>query len=164
MQPTHIQDHAKEASLTASFEQTMTKLTEFSRQRAKKNWAKHGDRNSSYFHNDVSKRRRKNRIAVIKDNNNNLLYNPEDIASCFTDYFTNIFTTSSPNLRNEPPVVPAQQEQTDPFVLSVPEKDELLQILKEKCLPWSRWVKCGVLLVGLEVDWRGCHQDCPRLL
>jgi hypothetical protein len=56
MQPVQMQDHAKEVNLTYQYEQTMTKLTEFYRQRAKKHWAHDGDRNSSYFHNTVQLR------------------------------------------------------------------------------------------------------------
>jgi hypothetical protein len=57
-------------------------------------------------------------------------YNLEDIVVCFTDYFSNLFKISSPNLRNEPPIISAH-EQIDPFVQSIPDKEEILQVLKE---------------------------------
>ena len=49
------------------YEENMTKLTEFYRQRAKKHWATHGDKNSRYFHISVLKRRRRNRIVSINN-------------------------------------------------------------------------------------------------
>jgi hypothetical protein len=64
LQPVHMQDHSLEAKLIAQYEETMTKLTDFYRQRAKKHWATQGDRNTSYFHHVVLKRRR--RIVAIK--------------------------------------------------------------------------------------------------
>jgi hypothetical protein len=67
MQPPHLQDHAREASLISQYEDTITKQTEYYRQRAKKHWATQGDRNTSFFHNAVLKRRRRNRITSIKD-------------------------------------------------------------------------------------------------
>lgn len=70
MQPPQVQNHSLEASLICKYEQNMTKLTEYYRQRAKKHWAVNGDRNTTYFHHVVLKRRRKNRIASIKDDNN----------------------------------------------------------------------------------------------
>jgi hypothetical protein len=49
MQPVHLQDHSLQVSLISRYEETMTKLTEFYRQRAKKHWTTQGDRNTSFF-------------------------------------------------------------------------------------------------------------------
>jgi hypothetical protein len=75
----------------------LIKLTEYYRQRAKKHWATQGDRNTSYFHNAVRKRRCRNRIISIKDNFGNNLFDPDDIAKEFVSYFRNIFRSSSTN-------------------------------------------------------------------
>jgi hypothetical protein len=48
--PLDQQDHAKEASLVQRYEQTVTKLNDSYLQRAKKNWAKDGNRNTAFFH------------------------------------------------------------------------------------------------------------------
>jgi hypothetical protein len=58
MRPLQLQDHNLEVSLIAQYEENMTKLTEYYRQRAKKHWATQGDRNTTFFHNAVQKRRR----------------------------------------------------------------------------------------------------------
>jgi hypothetical protein len=52
---------------------------------------------------------------LIKDGSSNLFCNPQDSATCFADYFTNIFTASNPSWSNKPPVLPSQ-EQNEPFV------------------------------------------------
>ena len=84
MQPPQLQDHALEASLISQYEQSITKLTEAYRQRAKKHWSTQGDRNTAYFHNAVQKRRRRNRIASINDTFRNTLIDPNDIANEFS--------------------------------------------------------------------------------
>lgn len=72
----------------------MKKLTEYYTHRAKKHWAINGDRNTTYFHHDVLERRRKNRIASVKDDNNIVQVEQQAIA----DTFINISRTYSPLL------------------------------------------------------------------
>jgi hypothetical protein len=84
-----------EATLIGQYEQTMMKLTEYYRQRAKKHWATQGDRNTSYFHNAVLKRRRRNRIVSIADVHGNHLHDPNDIAAEFVSYFKKYFLLES---------------------------------------------------------------------
>lgn len=96
-QPIQDQDHSLEAKLIAQYEENMTKLTEFYRQRAKKHQAVHGDRNTSYFHNDVLKRRHRNHIVSIKEAHGNNLFDPNDIAHEFVHYFKTIFHCSCSN-------------------------------------------------------------------
>jgi hypothetical protein len=79
MQPVQLQDHNLEVSLIAQYEQNMTKLTEYYRQRAKKHWATQGDRNTAFFHNVVQKRKRINRIVSIRNSHGNDVFDPEDI-------------------------------------------------------------------------------------
>jgi hypothetical protein len=66
-QAVHTHDHSLEAKLIAQYEETMTKLTKCYMQRAKKHWATQGDRNTSFFHHVVLKRKCRNRIVSIKD-------------------------------------------------------------------------------------------------
>jgi hypothetical protein len=103
LQPVHMQDHSLEAKLIGQYEETMTKLTEFYRQRAKKRWATQGDRNTSYFHHAILKRKLRNRIVSINDVNGNNLHGPDDIATEFVNYFRNVFRSSCAN--NERPVL-----------------------------------------------------------
>jgi phage host-nuclease inhibitor protein Gam len=85
------QDHAKEGELMQRYEQTITKLNDSYVQRAKKNWVKDGDRNTAYFHRSIAKRRRRNTIVSIKDEQNVMHFMPDQIAKVFATYFRSIF-------------------------------------------------------------------------
>ena len=128
MQPIQEQDHSLEVKLIAQYEENMTKLTEFYRQRAKKHWATHGDRNTSFFHNAVLKRKRRNRIVSINDTNGNNLFDPEDIAREFVDYFKNIFQSLCPNY--DRPLNTSHPQDEQDFTNSIPDKQEVWEILK----------------------------------
>jgi hypothetical protein len=93
--PLHLQDHNEEATLITRYKQNITKLNDFYVQRAKKNWIKDGDRNTSFFHRTIAKRRRRNTIMSIKDENDLMYFMPDQIANTFVLYFRSIFTSSS---------------------------------------------------------------------
>lgn len=126
--PPHLQDHSMEANLIEQYDRIMTKLTEYYRQRAKRHWATKGYRNTTYFHNSVLKRRRKNRISVIYDHNNCMFQNPDDIASCFINYFSNLFNSCNADLS----ALPLLNHNLDRMVdcPPIPDKEEILQVLK----------------------------------
>jgi hypothetical protein len=71
------QDHTREAELVTRYEQTITKLTESYMQRAKKHWIKDADRNTTFFHRAIAKRRRRNTIVSVKDENDILQFMPK---------------------------------------------------------------------------------------
>jgi hypothetical protein len=130
MQPMQLQDHALEASLVTRYEQSMTKLTDYYTQRAKKQWVKDGDRNTSFFHHAILKRRRRNTIVSVKDENNIIHFMPEQIGNTFVNYFRYIFASSNAN--NGRPYMGSQLPQTsDDFTYSIPDKHELFETLKE---------------------------------
>ena len=56
-------------------------------QRAKVTWAKFGDRNSKFFHNHASQRRRKNLIRQLKDPSGQVFDTKEDIIECLVNYY-----------------------------------------------------------------------------
>lgn len=93
--PFQEQDHNEEEKLLVAYEQTMTRLTEFYKQRAKKHWATKGDKNTKYFHMSVLKRRRRNRIVSTNNSKGQVTLDPEEIAHRFVNYFKNIFSSSS---------------------------------------------------------------------
>jgi hypothetical protein len=90
-------DGSKEAQLVTRYEQTLTKLNDFYVQRAKKNWAKDGDRNIAFFNRAVANRRRQNSIMSIQDLNNITRFMPDRIAHTFVTYFRSIFASSRTN-------------------------------------------------------------------
>jgi hypothetical protein len=81
------QDQALEMYLATRYEQSLTKLTDFYMQRAKKHWIKDGDRNTSFFHHAVVKRKRRNTIVSIKDENNVMHYIPNEISEHLSELF-----------------------------------------------------------------------------
>lgn len=124
------QDHAHEAALIQRYEQGMTKLTEFYTQRAKKQWARDGDRNTHYFHHAVLKRRRRNTIVSIKDEHNVLHFNSNAIANTFVNYFRYIFSSSNAN-NGRPCICTHMPQQQQDYTYSIPDKQEIWQTLKE---------------------------------
>jgi hypothetical protein len=124
-----MQDHSLEVSLISQYEENMTKLTEYCKQRAKKHWATQGDRNTSFFHNIVLKRRRRNRIVSIRDKHGKTLHDPDDIVNEFVTYFQNIFQSScSNNTRPFLGTIPSQEQEG--FINSIPDKQEIWETLK----------------------------------
>jgi hypothetical protein len=130
VRPFHEQDHNEEEKLTLAYEQTMTRLTEYYKQRAKKQWAIHGDKNTRYFHIFVMKRRRKNRIVSINNPKGQITLDPEEIAQCFVNYFKSIFSSSKVNSAIQNHHVIPTGTIKDEFTNSVPDKEEIWSILK----------------------------------
>jgi hypothetical protein len=64
------------------------------KQRVKRRWFQHGDRNMGYFHAWASYRRKTNRIAEIRDDSGQIWSSPRDIGSLLSQYFQQLFSTS----------------------------------------------------------------------
>ncbi|XP_037450975.1 uncharacterized protein LOC119321366 [Triticum dicoccoides] len=125
-----MQDHQLESALIVRYEQNMSKLTDFYRQRAKKNFATKGDRNTNFFHHAVLKRRKKNTIVSIKDENDNIHFNPQAIANTFVSYFRYIF--ASPNVNVGRPFLASRIiSNSHDYTYSIPDKEEILNTLKD---------------------------------
>jgi hypothetical protein len=75
-------------------------------QRAKALWLTHGDRNTKFFHQKASQRRRKNKIETIKDQQNVIQTDREKIEEIFLNHFQTLFTSQNPtNITNITQVV-----------------------------------------------------------
>jgi hypothetical protein len=130
MKPWNNQDHILESTLTTRYEQTMTKLTDFYMQRAKKQWLKDGARNTSFFHRAIVKRKKRNTIASIKDENDVLQCMPDRISNTFVNYFRSIFASSHAN--NGRPLINSQPPSNmDGYTYSIPDNKENFQTLKD---------------------------------
>lgn len=105
-QPIQNQDHTVEASLVNRYEKNLTKLTDYYAQREKKQWIKDGDRNTSYFHKAILKRRKRNTIVSVKDENDVVHYMPKQISNTFVNYFRHIF--ASPTANHDRPYTESQ--------------------------------------------------------
>jgi hypothetical protein len=62
-------------------------------QRSRVNWLQHGDRNTSFFHNFATARRKKNYINKLKNNDGDWLEGTEMLKPLIFDYFSNLFSS-----------------------------------------------------------------------
>jgi hypothetical protein len=62
-------------------------------QRSRVDWLKYGDRNTNYFHNAASARRKKNQINKLIDDNGNHIEGTTYLNPLVSDYFAGLFTT-----------------------------------------------------------------------
>lgn len=69
---------------------------EFWSRKARIQWLKDGDKNTKYFHAVTAKRRKRNRIEVLEDENGNDCRSEEEFSVEIAKYFENLFTTSLP--------------------------------------------------------------------
>jgi ribonuclease HI len=126
--PVQQQDRALEENLVQRYEHNLTKLTDFYAQRAKKAWLKDGDKNTAFFHKAIAKRKRRNTIVSIKDENNAMHYLPHAISNTFVNYFRHLFSSQNVNIGRLPfdslPPLPCHD-----YTYSTPDKQELLQTL-----------------------------------
>jgi hypothetical protein len=150
MKPLAQQDHALEMSLATRYEQSMTKLTDYYMQRAKKQWIKDGDRNTTFFHHAVVKRRRRNTIVSVKDEYNVLQFMPDKISNTFVNYFRSIFASGKANT-GRPFIGTNPPQDTHDCTYSIPDEHEILDT--QKCITRTGWLQCGILHSNMGMDW-----------
>lgn len=64
------------------------------KQKSKADWLRQGDKNTKFFHAKDSSRKRKNKIL---DEEGKLTKEEYDVERMFYNYFTNLFSTTSPS-------------------------------------------------------------------
>lgn len=85
----------RQRHLTQQQHHLLLKDEEFHLQRAKKNWATKGDRNTSFFHQAITKRNRKNRITYLQNPNGTHSTTPQQLADTLLNYFKHIFASDN---------------------------------------------------------------------
>ena len=66
------------------------------RQRSRISWMRDGDRNTRFFHECASQRKRKNEILRLRNQDGNWVANREEMSGLVNHYFHNMFTSSNP--------------------------------------------------------------------
>jgi hypothetical protein len=94
--PPNQQDFSLQQHLTQQHHDLLLKEETYHLQRAKKNWAILGDQNTSFFHQAIVKRNRKNRITHLINPDGTQATSPDQLAASLVHYFQTIFTTQSP--------------------------------------------------------------------
>ncbi|KAL9236083.1 hypothetical protein vseg_010790 [Gypsophila vaccaria] len=84
----------EELEAAAQFDKLSKARTSFLAQKAKTQWVKEGDSNTSYFHCYIKARRRQNRVLEILDMKGVLCITSEQINKAFEDYYVTILGTT----------------------------------------------------------------------
>ena len=90
-----LQDYNLQAHLAHQHEQLLDKDEQFHLQRAKKDWALHGDRNTKFFHQAIVKRTRKDRITFLQNPDGTDSTTRDQIAGTLLNYFHDIFAVNN---------------------------------------------------------------------
>jgi hypothetical protein len=90
-----LQDYTLQDHLARQHQQLIEKDEHFHLQRAKKNWAQLGDRNTKYFHQAIIKRTRKNRITFLQNPDGTESVTHDQLAQTLSNYFYDIFAVQA---------------------------------------------------------------------
>lgn len=66
------------------------------KQRSRVQWLREGDRNTQFFHSRASNRRKQNNILRLKGEDGRWVENEEEVCSLVSRYFSDLFSSSSP--------------------------------------------------------------------
>lgn len=83
-------------TLSKEIEKAVEQEASHWKQRARMTWLKEGDRNTRVFHAQATKRRRKNTISGLFDENGNWHSDEATKAQVISNYFETLFQTTNP--------------------------------------------------------------------
>ncbi|XP_051220216.1 uncharacterized protein [Lolium perenne] len=90
-----------EHMLRYKLERLQDQKNTFWKQRAKANWLKDGDMNTSFFHGCASERKKVNLLKKLKSNDGIWVEGDENLRSFITNYYQNLFTSSAGTRESE---------------------------------------------------------------
>lgn len=64
-------------------------------QKARVEWLKNGDRNTSFFHLSTVIKQWRNKVVAIRDANDSWIFDKELVKAHFVNFFTKLFTEES---------------------------------------------------------------------
>ncbi|CAM8963352.1 unnamed protein product [Rhodiola kirilowii] len=80
-----------EANMTTELDEWLEREELWWRQRSRADWLRQRDRNTAFFHQKASQRRRRNQLDCIKSQTGEVCETQSEIVSVITNYFHNIF-------------------------------------------------------------------------
>lgn len=89
-----ISDDSVRKEAVWSFDRLEEQIDLYWRQRAHVNWLQYGDRNTAYFHNACSARRRRNRIGNLEKEDGGWVMEEEEKKGFIANYFSTLFRSS----------------------------------------------------------------------
>lgn len=92
---------AKEEILKYKLEKLENQKELYWRQHAKAHWLKNGDRNTKFFHEHASERRRMNRIRRLIKEDGSVVEGPGEIRELVTEFYNSIFQSHVGNRYEE---------------------------------------------------------------
>uniref|UniRef100_A0A803QHF5 Reverse transcriptase domain-containing protein n=1 Tax=Cannabis sativa TaxID=3483 RepID=A0A803QHF5_CANSA len=90
-------DATKANDLQRTLDNILIKEEIFRKQRSRVNWLKAGDKNTRYFHNRASTRKRTNFIKSLTLDDDSQITNLNDITSSFVQFYTELFASQGTN-------------------------------------------------------------------
>jgi hypothetical protein len=73
----------------------------FWQQRARANWLKNGDRNTSFFHARASERKRVNKIKNLKRDGGGVVEREEEIGPFITNFYKSLFMSFAGDINDD---------------------------------------------------------------
>lgn len=96
-----VEDLAKFRELEKRHEELLKLEETMWRQRSRAMWLKEGDRNTKFFHNKASQRKKVNEIKKIKDEDGVWWRGEENVERVMISYFDDLFASSNPSEMEE---------------------------------------------------------------
>uniref|UniRef100_A0A2N9EM59 Reverse transcriptase domain-containing protein n=1 Tax=Fagus sylvatica TaxID=28930 RepID=A0A2N9EM59_FAGSY len=93
------QDHARLAErngIRKELNHLISQEEIYWRQRSRISWMKDGDRNTKFFHECASQRKRKNEISRLRNQYGDWVLDKTEMEGMVNNYFNNLFTSSNP--------------------------------------------------------------------
>lgn len=92
-----------ERKLRANLDEVLYQEELFWYQKARVDWIRDGDRNTSFFHLSTIIKQWKNKIVALKDDNGDWISHPEHVKNFVVNYFKNLYTEDNEETNCEGP-------------------------------------------------------------
>lgn len=95
-QPAGNYDEQQVSNLKNQIQQSWSQEEQYWGMRSRIRWLRWGDRNTSFFHATTVQRRKRNRISMLKTENDEWIRDPEQLKNMTVSFFTKLYTSCGP--------------------------------------------------------------------